>query len=89
MRAEPREGTPLWLVVFAPVAAVLAALLLCSFLILWAGESVGQAYGLLAKGAFGSRFALTETSSRKPRPSGVNSIFPSSGNSSTATDSVA
>ncbi len=64
MRAEPREGTPLWLVVFAPVAAVLAALLLCSFLILWAGESVGQAYGLLAKGAFGSRFALTETFTR-------------------------
>ena len=64
MRTEPREDAPLWLVVFAPVAAVLAALFLCSFLILWAGESVGNAYGLLAKGAFGSRFALTETFTR-------------------------
>lgn len=64
MRTEPREDAPLWLVVLAPLAAVLAALFLCSFLILWAGESVGNAYGLLAKGAFGSRFALTETFTR-------------------------
>ena len=54
----------LWLLVAAPLAAVAAALLLCAGLILWAGESVPEAYGLLLKGAFGSRFALTETFTR-------------------------
>ena len=64
MRTEPREDAPLWLLVVAPLAAVAAALLLCAGLILWAGESVPEAYGLLLKGAFGSRFALTETLAR-------------------------
>jgi len=64
MRTEPREDTPLWLIVVAPLAAVAAALLLCAGLILWAGEPVLRAYGLLLEGAFGSRFALTETLTR-------------------------
>ena len=48
----------------APVAGVAAALLLCSVLILWTGASVVEAYWLLLKGAFGSKFAITETLSR-------------------------
>ena len=40
MRLEPRARTPLWLVVVAPVVAVLVSLLLTSALVLWAGESV-------------------------------------------------
>ncbi len=64
MRLEPRDRTPLWLVVVAPLAAVAVSLLLTSSLVLWAGESVLEAYALLFKGAFGSRFAITETLAR-------------------------
>ncbi len=64
MRLEPREQVPVWLVFAAPLAAVAVALLFCSGLILWTGESVFHAYGLLLKGAFGSKFALTETFTR-------------------------
>ncbi len=64
MRLEPRERAPLWLAVTAPLVAVAASLLLTSVLVLWAGESVPAAYALLFKGAFGSRFALTETLAR-------------------------
>ncbi len=64
MRLEARERTPLWLLLLAPVLAVLAALVLASGLILWTGESVLNAYGSLLKGAFGSRFALSETLAR-------------------------
>ncbi len=64
MRIEPRE-TVSWLgASIAPVAAIMAALLLCSVLILWTGTSVVEAYGLLLKGAFGSAFALNETLTR-------------------------
>ena len=64
MRLEPREHAPLWLAVVAPLAAIAVSLLLTSGLVLWAGESVTAAYALLFKGAFGSRFALTETFAR-------------------------
>jgi len=64
IRLEPREKTPFWLNLMAPVSAGLAALIVCSVLILWSGESVLQAYLLLFKGAAGSRFALTETLTR-------------------------
>ncbi len=64
MRLEARERTPLWLLLLAPVLAVLAALVLASGLILWTGEPVLYAYGSLLKGAFGSRFALSETLAR-------------------------
>lgn len=64
MRIEPRE-TVSWLRVgLAPIIAVVAALLICSVLILWAGVSVPGAYLLLLKGAFGSAFALNETLTR-------------------------
>ncbi len=64
MILEPRESSPIWLVFLAPIGAIAAALLLCSLLIAWTGEPILNAYGFLLKGAFGSRFALTETLAR-------------------------
>ena len=64
MRFEPREKVPVWMAGIAPVLAVAAALLLCSVLILWSGESLVQAFTLLVNGAFGSKFAITETLTR-------------------------
>ncbi|HPR45744.1 MAG TPA: ABC transporter permease [Ottowia sp.] len=48
----------------APVAAVLFTLAVSGLLVLWAGAPVGRTYVLLAQGAFGSVFALTETLTR-------------------------
>ncbi len=64
MTLEPREHAPLWLVVLAPVAAVVASLVLCSVLILWTGQPVLNAYRLLLGGAFGSAFGIAETLTR-------------------------
>ena len=64
MRFEPRERVSVLAAAAAPLAGVAVALLLCSVLILWTGESVLEAYWLLLKGAFGSKFAITETLSR-------------------------
>ncbi len=64
MQIEPRERITVWRAGLAPVGAIAASLLLCSVLILWAGTPVLEAYGLLFKGAFGSRFAITETLTR-------------------------
>lgn len=64
MQLEPREETSLWLVIFAPVLAIVVAFILCAGLIIWAGEPVLTAYGLLIKGAVGSRLAITETLTR-------------------------
>lgn len=64
MTLEPREHTPLWLVILAPVAAVAASLVLCSVLILWTGQPVLKAYALLLGGAFGSSFGIAETLTR-------------------------
>ena len=64
MQFEPRERVSVWLAVAAPIGAVVAALALCSILIMWTGESVFHAYWLLLKGAFGSKFAIAETLSR-------------------------
>jgi simple sugar transport system permease protein len=44
--------------------AVLAAMVLCSGLIVWAGAPILDAYTALAKGALGSRFAISETLTR-------------------------
>lgn len=61
MRLEAR-AQPSWLMaLLAPPLAIVAALLLCASLIGWTGEPVLKAYQLLFEGAFGSRFALTET----------------------------
>ncbi len=64
MRLEPRETVSPWMVIFAPVMAIVVALVITSGLILWTGESIIEAYLALLKGAFGSRFALTETLTR-------------------------
>jgi ABC-type uncharacterized transport system permease subunit len=64
LRLEPRLRVPAAIVVAAPMAAIAVTLLLCSALIVWAGAPVGRAYLLLFDGAFGSRFAITETLTR-------------------------
>ena len=64
MQLEPREHISISRVIFAPIAAILVAFTICSGLILWTGESVLEAYGHLFKGAFGSRFAISETLNR-------------------------
>ncbi len=64
MRLEPRQSSPMWMIVSAPLIAVLAALAICAVLIVWAGQSPLTAYALLFKGALGSRFGITETLTR-------------------------
>jgi simple sugar transport system permease protein len=64
MRLERRSETPALLVLAAPIAAVLAALLLAGLLILAAGADPLAAYALIAEGAFGSRLSVTETLTR-------------------------
>ncbi len=64
MLIEPRENISSWRIVLAPIAAISVAFILCAFLIIWAGESVFESYAHLFKGAFGSRFALSETLNR-------------------------
>ena len=64
MQLERRPQTSRTLLLAAPVAAVLATLLISSLLVAWAGAPVGQAYALLLEGGFGSRFAWTETLTR-------------------------
>ena len=61
LRLEPRSQTPLWLNLALPVAAVLAALALCSGLILLAGANVFTAYAHLFASALSTRFNLVET----------------------------
>lgn len=48
----------------APLAAVACTLLVGMLLVAWAGAPVGRTYALLFEGAFGSRFALSETLTR-------------------------
>ena len=64
MRLEPRTQVPLALAIAAPAGAVVLAMLLAAIPLLWAQVSVLEAYGLIVKGALGSRFAITETLSR-------------------------
>lgn len=48
----------------APLVAIVFTLLVCALLVAWAGAPVGRTYALLFDGAFGSRFALSETMMR-------------------------
>ncbi len=64
MRFERRERIPAVLAVAAPVAAAIAALLICAIPIAAAGAPVLDAWAVMVEGAFGSRFALTETLAR-------------------------
>jgi len=64
MRFERREHPSTTLTLLAPVGAVLAALVIAGLLIAIAGANVFQAYGLILKGAFGSRLGFSETLTR-------------------------
>jgi general nucleoside transport system permease protein len=61
MLLEPRTHTPLWMTILAPLLAIVVVLILCGGLILWGGAPLMESYIALAKGAFGSKFAITET----------------------------
>src|SRR5690348_5272506 len=63
-RLEARMQVPIALTLIAPLAAIAFTLLLCAALVAWAGAPAGRAYILLFDGAFGSRFALSETLTR-------------------------
>ena len=64
MRLEKRLQPSRLSYVLAPLGAVAFTLLLCAALVALAGAPVGQAYGLLLRGAFGSLLAVTETLTR-------------------------
>ena len=51
LRLEPRADTPAWLGIALPLLAILAALALCSTLIMLAGANVVDAYRALFTGA--------------------------------------
>ena len=63
MRLELRETTPAFSRL-SPILALLSAFVLCSLLIIWAGESPFTAYWALIKGSLGSSFAITESLTR-------------------------
>lgn len=64
MRIERRPSVPLGLALAAPVAAVAAALVLAAGLIAAAGVNPLPAYAEMARGALGSRLAITEMLTR-------------------------
>jgi simple sugar transport system permease protein len=64
MRLERRESSPLALVLLLPAAALLLAAAICALLVMLSGASPFQVFGLMIKGAVGSRFALLETLTR-------------------------
>jgi ABC-type uncharacterized transport system permease subunit len=64
MQIEPRLYISPIRLALAPVTAVLATMLLCTALIVWAGAPVFGSWLLMFKGAVGSKFALTETLTR-------------------------
>ncbi len=64
MQLVPYADSSRWRLVLAPVWALAATLVLSALLIAWAHAPVGRAYALLLQGAFGSRFAWSETLTR-------------------------
>ncbi|HEX8168220.1 MAG TPA: ABC transporter permease [Beijerinckiaceae bacterium] len=64
IRFEPRAGTTPTLRVAAPVASVAAALALAAVPLAAAGAPILRAFWLMAEGAAGSLFAVTETLTR-------------------------
>ena len=61
LRLEARQRTPAWMNLALPLAAVVAALVLCSGLIALAGAGVFEAYDVMFSSAFGDSYAITET----------------------------
>lgn len=64
MRLERRQHPSKILVIVAPIAAIIASLLITGLLIALSGASVLEAYQGIVVGAFGSKFAITETLTR-------------------------
>ncbi len=64
IRMEPRAETSRRIAIIAPIAAVVVALVLAAIPLLAAGQNLGEAYGLMFKGAFGSAFSFSETLTR-------------------------
>jgi len=64
IRIEPRTAPSRTLTIGVPVLAALCALLLASIPLLLAGADIGAAYGLMAKGVFGSVFSFSEMLTR-------------------------
>ena len=64
MRLEKRRQTSNAAMLLAPLGAMAFTLAISALLVLWAGAPVGQTYGLLFKGGFGSVFAISETLTR-------------------------
>lgn len=64
MRLEKRTHSSSAAMLLASLGAVAFTLVVSALLVLWAGAPVGQTYGLLLKGGFGSVFALSETLTR-------------------------
>lgn len=64
LRLEPRTTPAPGLALAARIGAGLAALALAAIPIALAGAPVGRAFALMAEGAFGSMFALSETLAR-------------------------
>ena len=64
MRFERRDHPSRALTIAAPIGAVLAALIVAGLLIAIAGANPIRAYGLILKGAFGSRLGISETLTR-------------------------
>jgi general nucleoside transport system permease protein len=64
MRLESRDTRPLALLIGFPVIALFFACLFCAFLVMLAGASPFSVFGLMAKGAAGSKFAFLETLTR-------------------------
>ena len=64
IRFEPRERIGPFVTAAAPVGALVAALALCALPLAFAGAPLWRAFALMAAGAAGSVFALTETDAR-------------------------
>ena len=64
MRLERRASVLWWWLALSPVAAIAVAFALGSLLVLWAGGSAAETFGLVFKGSLGTKFGLTETLTR-------------------------
>lgn len=64
IRIEPRSAPSRALTLGVPILSALVALLLAAIPLAFAGASILEAYGQMAKGVFGSRFAFSEMLTR-------------------------
>lgn len=64
MRLEPKPAPSIAVLLLYPVAAIAVTLVIVSLLVLAAGASPLSVFGLVAKGAAGSQFAIVETLTR-------------------------